>query len=423
MTLLHFLLHCYRMKRSETVSTAKPANPSSRRYKYTKVLDNRKHPIRGLWQRHGAFIARISVENESGRKMVRWVPLAARSVAEAQAEFRKLLTEREENRLRHVGRSPSFAEYLDGTFLPMLPATGKKPDTIITERTHYSRWRDTLGHLRLDKIRPSHILDGLNKLRRLRSARTCNLALVCLRHVLKAARRDGYLKTLPTEEIPWQRVEKKSRRLYTQSDIEKVWDAGLKASKNGRQLADYLRFLAFSGAREQEALRVRWADVDFIGKLLTVGAEGDTKNREARHVDFNAPLEFHLREMHKRKAPDSQWLFPSPQRGERDEPAHTFRESLRLARKAAELEKFGFHDCRHHFISYAVMSGIDYMTIARWVGHKDGGVLIGKVYGHLSNEHAQAQAARLNFGPANVTLATTVTATTSTPMEARPTDA
>ena len=78
--------------------------------------------------------------------------------------------------------------------------------------------------------------------------------------------------------------------------------------------------------------------------------------------------------------------------------------SARLARKAAGLDKFGFHDCRHHFISYAVMSGIDFMTIARWVGHKDGGILIGKVYGHLSNEHAQAQAARMNFGPALVTL-------------------
>jgi hypothetical protein len=45
------------------------------------------------------------------------------------------------------------------------------------------------------------------------------------------------------------------------------------------------------------------------------------------------------------------------------------------------------------------MAGIDYMTIAKWVGHQNGGVLIGKVYGHLSNEHAQRQAQRLNFGP------------------------
>ena len=187
--------------------------------------------------------------------------------------------------------------------------------------------------------------------------------------------------------------------------------------------------------------------MDFEHKLLTIGADADTKNREARRGDFNAALGGHLKAMHTRRAPDSRWRFPSPQRGEQDEQAKTFRESLLLTRAAAgwscldcgrlmfgkeapkacpqcqgvRLEskapalpehrrRFGFHDCRHHFISYAVMSGIDYMTIARWVGHKDGGVLIGKVYGHLSNEHAQAQAARLNFGPTIVPLPQAATA-------------
>jgi integrase len=28
-----------------------------------------------------------------------------------------------------------------------------------------------------------------------------------------------------------------------------------------------------------------------------------------------------------------------------------------------------FHDTRHHFISECVMSGVDFMTIAKWVGH------------------------------------------------------
>jgi hypothetical protein len=44
------------------------------------------------------------------------------------------------------------------------------------------------------------------------------------------------------------------------------------------------------------------------------------------------------------------------------------------------------------------MSGVDFMTIASWVGHQDGGVLIGKVYGHLANEHKKAMAEKLNFG-------------------------
>lgn len=38
------------------------------------------------------------------------------------------------------------------------------------------------------------------------------------------------------------------------------------------------------------------------------------------------------------------------------------------------------------------------MTIAKSVGHKDGGVLIGCVYGHLADEHAKQQAQRLSFG-------------------------
>src|SRR6266436_3344894 len=107
--------------------------------------------------------------------------------------------------------------------------------------------------------------------------------------------------------------------------------------------------------------------------------------------------------MVERRAPDTAWLFPSPQRGNIDRPTKTFRETLVLARRKCHREKLAFHDCRHFFISMCVMSGIDYMTIAKWVGHQDGGVLIGKVYGHLSNEHAKAQAARLNFGPAIVT--------------------
>jgi hypothetical protein len=47
----------------------------------------------------------------------------------------------------------------------------------------------------------------------------------------------------------------------------------------------------------------------------------------------------------------------------------------------------------------AVMSGVDFMTIAAWVGHLDGGVLIGRVYGHLANEHRKAMGERMNFGP------------------------
>jgi len=45
------------------------------------------------------------------------------------------------------------------------------------------------------------------------------------------------------------------------------------------------------------------------------------------------------------------------------------------------------------------MAGIDFLTIAAWLGHKDGGILVGKVYGgRLLDEHRTKAAKQVNFG-------------------------
>src|SRR5208282_2734199 len=321
------------MKRMATLGNKTGSSPNSRRYRYTKVLDNRKHAIRGLWRRNGRFVARITVEDDAGHKTVKWVPLKAETAAAAQEEFRTLLVERSEDRLRHIGRCPKFSGYVDQTYENRLATPGKKPDKLVTEHVHLKQLRESVGHLTLDKIRPYHVTGHLQKLKqRGKAGRTCNLALVVLRNVLKNAKIDGFIKSLPVDGIPWHRSEKKARRLFTREDVDLFCQAALTATKNGAEFADYVRLLALCGAREQETVKLKWADVDFEHKLLTIGAEGDTKNREARRVDFNAELETHLKAMHTRHAPDSQWLFPSPQRGDQDDRAKTFRESLLLTR-------------------------------------------------------------------------------------------
>ncbi len=59
-----------------------------------------------------------------------------------------------------------------------------------------------------------------------------------------------------------------------------------------------------------------------------------------------------------------------------------------------------FHDMRHFFISFCLMGGVDSGTVARWVGHQDGGVLIGKTYAHLCDEHTKRQAEKIDLLPA-----------------------
>lgn len=229
------------------------------------------------------------------------------------------------------------------------------------------------------------------------SSRTANLDVVLLRNVLNAALDEGYLRAVPVVKKLKERAPLK-KRLLTGEEMTRLIACCASACKlNGEQLADYLRFLAYSGAREQEALRIKWENVNFDGQRLTVGADGDTKNGQSRSVNFTGPLASLLAEMKGRRAPDSCWLFPSPRRGGKDLRAISFKESLAMARDAAGVPWLGFHHLRHYFVSSCVMSGLDFMTIAAWVGHQDGGVLIGKVYGHLADEHKKAAAAKVSF--------------------------
>ena len=227
------------------------------------------------------------------------------------------------------------------------------------------------------------------------SPRTVNLDIIMLRNVLKRALDAGHIRTLPTEGIKPLKWVAPRRGLLTPTELAKLLEAAKHAGRNGAQLHDFLRFLAYSGSREQDALRLRWDAVDLEGETVTLFI---SKNRETRTIEFNADLRALLQEMAGRRAPDSVYLFPTPRRGGKDGHIANFRGAFNVARKAAGLPTVGFHDLRHHFASICVMAGLDFMTVAAWLGHKDGGILVGKVYGHLLDEHQRRVAGKLNFG-------------------------
>jgi integrase len=392
---------------------------------FAKVMDGRKQPIRGLWIRGARFYARLNVENPiTGIKKNQRVPLTGKdgkpvqTVSQAVAELKRLQTQRTDNALPTLTRTPKFDEYV-ARYLDFVGSGqgAKKPGTVEKEKTILKRWTNFVGSLRIDQIKRVHVNRFIeSRLKENLSPRTINLDVIGLRVVLKRALSDGLIQRLPTEGLQPFKTSTEKRPLFTAADLDKLCKsafetktnkkgANVPVTENAQEFVDYIRLLAYSGARRNEGLGLRWDDVDFgndqlfIRRQITERGIEVLKNRDARVVDFNPKLKDHLRDMKARSHNVSQWLFPSPQRGDSDVPAKTFRESLVLVRDRAKLPAFGFHDCRHHFISMCVMSGIDFMTIAAWVGHKDGGVLIGKVYGHLANEHRKAMAGRLNFEP------------------------
>ena len=132
------------------------------RAKFTKVRDGRKQPIRGLWIRNDRYYARLAVENESGGKEVRRIPLEGCStVAEAVAAMRKLQTQREENQLPALKQSPKLKDYELEYFKTF--EKRKRPATIAKEKTAMALWVEHMGDTRLNKITRAQINKFITK--------------------------------------------------------------------------------------------------------------------------------------------------------------------------------------------------------------------------------------------------------------------
>ena len=364
---------------------------------FLPVFDSRKRKITGLWQQGSRYYAQLRVDLGNGRTAPRRLPLIAATMEDAKAELESKRTERRAGKLPQTGHRPRFDAFAQEYFASAGFAE-KKSGTQSIERLAIGRWIAHVGGVRVDKITPAYIhsyREGRMKLGR--TARTANLDTIALRNVLKLARERDLIERLPeTRQLREKPAAK--RALLTKEQFGALMAATTgETTKNGPLFRQYLRFLALTGAREKEALAVRWADVDFSREVVTIGSGGASKNHQTRTVDFSPELGTLLREIEQGRPPDNSWLFPSPQRGSKDIAAHTLRESLKLVRKKAGLATVGFHDLRHFFASQCVMAGLDFMTIASWLGHQDGGILVGKVYGHLADTHKKAVAKKLSF--------------------------
>ena len=394
---------------------------SHERGTYQKVYGPGKRRIRGLWQRNGSFYGRLAVEDETtGIKSVKRVRLEdsdgnpVSTVPAAIKVLASLTTKRDESTLALAPkRTPVFSEYALAYF-GWLDAvkTAKSERTVASERESIIQWNRHFGGIRLNAITPAVLMDFQRKRSKEGvSPRTVNLQIIAVRNILKRAQSEGLLRTVPN--VAPLKVTTERRRLLSADELDRLcnvavegWTEKDKATgeartirpRNGQEFADFVRLMCYAGGRWRETLSVKWADVDFDRRQLHFRA-AETKSGKSRVVDFNAELAAHLEAMRKHRAPDTEYLFPSPRFSTRDTAAQSFRGTLQMVRKAARVPDFTAHLCRHYFISRAVMSGIDFMTIAGWAGHADGGVLIGKVYGHLADEHRRNMADRLTFAP------------------------
>jgi integrase len=362
--------------------------------KSTKTWQKTRKPNL-LRHKSGRYYARAF----AGGKEV-WQSLKTSHYSVAQARLAKFLEEHRErvsNGNGEVSAKMTFREALK-THQQNLADDG----TIKATTRHYwnqifvallKSWSG-LGDREIRRVTRTDCKEWARAFRKVASPTRYNNTLAGLRHVFEVAKEAGIIYRNPAEKLERLKVRTKELTLPSSDQflqlVDVVEHAGAWCS---RDCADFLRGLAFSGCRKGEAGQITWRDVDFdAGEIVVRGdPETATKNWTVRRV----PL-----------IPDARALFERMRSERADEPldATVFRvaecqKALDRGCKKVGTDRITHHDLRHLFATRCIESGVDIPTVSRWLGHKDGGALAMKTYGHLRREHSIAQAQRVTFAP------------------------
>jgi integrase len=224
-----------------------------------------------------------------------------------------------------------------------------------------------------------------------------NNTVALLRHILNVAIEAGVIYTNPAATVKRVPLRGKHVSLPTAAKFNAmIVEMRAGHGRYSRDCADFAEGLAFTGCRRGEAKEIEWRDFDFDAHFnaSVLVVRGDTatgtKNWEVRRVPLIQDAQVLFRQMRSER--------PNEPLGAKVFRVRECQKALDRACKKVGTDRITHHDLRHLFATRCIESGVDIPTVSRWLGHKDGGALLMKIYGHLRDEHSHSQARKVTFG-------------------------
>lgn len=299
---------------------------------------------------------------------------AVKALARHQVEAERVKREGPVQRRDHT-----FEELADRWEKYRLPEKRSAKTDLSLLKVHL---RPTFAGVRLRDITPGHV-EEFKAARRHLTENTVNHSLGLLRTMLGYAHDLGWIDKIPKVQKYRLRVEEFSY-LKTPDEVRRF----LAAASERRQPIPILYQAAIqTGLRCGELCGLRWDDVDFEGRLITVrrSYDGPTKNGEVRHVPILDGLLMPLKAW-KLECPRSEknLVFPNHRGVMHRRESRIFQEVLHQVLEAAGLGRgyITFHDLRHSFASHWMMNRGDLFRLQKILGHRD--PMMTQRYAHLA---------------------------------------
>jgi integrase len=339
----------------------------------------------------GSFYARAKIKGKIVRKSLRTKLWTA-----AQVRLIDFLKDQREKESETVGLT--FKEALELYEKALINSTSMKPRSKEYRRLCIKKIMATwpgLGDRELKSIQADECREWAARVHESIASQYFNNTFDTLKLIIKAGieecvRQGGRELKNPVTRIERSRIVARQLNLPERSEFKALVENVRKKSGGwGPRVGDLIEFLTYSGMRAfTEAQWVTWEDVDWKRKEIIVRGDPEigAKNREVRRIPIVADMEDLLERLQSKGKATGKILE-----------IRGADKSLRRARVELEIARIRLHDLRHLFATRCIESGVDIPTVSRWLGHKDGGALAMKTYGHLRNKHSQEMAKKVKF--------------------------
>ncbi|MFT6263938.1 MAG: integrase [Oleiphilaceae bacterium] len=266
---------------------------------------------------------------------------------------------------------PTFWEVAESYFNSLIIAESTISEYKNCIKRHFYT---TLGPMKIDKIRYSHLVNVLVAVE-WGSMKTRNNVISPLRGVFKFAKADRLIDYNPAKELKFAKIQKPKPDPLSLDESELI--LGWVKSNENEVLYSFFEFAFFTGLRTSEMLAVSWKDVDWIKGRIRVdkarvkGVLKGTKTYEERDVELNSRALAALKRMKSHSFLRGEEIFINPNT---NTPFIT-NKAIRLVWNVC-LKKLGVrhrvsYQTRHTFCTLNLMAGANVMWVSKQMGHSN----------------------------------------------------
>ena len=332
-----------------------------------------------------AELIRLKEANKLGQEVV--------TLREKRKKAAKEQKEKEIQATKKALSEITFQAFWEEYYLP-IAKQNKSPKSIKTEEGFYRNWiYNTFSQIPIKdiSIKELHIL--LQKMKDAnKSPRTIEYCLAIISQVWNYASNFNLVQGKnPIKLIKQPKFDNKRIRFLTKEEATLLLDT---LKKEAPEVHDMAVLSLFGGLRLGEIMNLRWADINFEYKTITIL---DPKSKKNRHCVINQQILSVLQSRFQNQNKDT-LLFPTILGTQKVFLSKSFARIVKKLKFNENIidsrQKIVFHSLRHTFASWLVQNGTPIYTVAELMGHST--LEMTQRYAHLAPDNLQTAASILD---------------------------